>query len=196
MIFNKMSYFQELINETRYNVTALSEGHEYQFRVCAENSIGLGERSAPSKTVQAINPVSPPTVPVNPTIIDYNETDVVVGWKPPRHDGGSEIIGYVVEMLEKGNEVWEVSCTQNDQKETKCTISNLKTNAEYYIRISAVNKAGPSEPAQIKSPVTIKVNNRKFWDIVSCYYPKCHFRYLNHISVVVQMSTAHLHNFT
>lgn len=150
---------QDLINETRLVVTGLYEGHEYQFRVCAENSIGLGGRSTASETVQALNPVSPPTVPVNPIVVDYNETDVTISWTMPRHDGGVEISGYVVEMLENATETWEVACTLNDKKDTTCTVCSLKTNTEYFFRVSAVNKAGSSEPACIKKAVLIKVND-------------------------------------
>ena len=42
--------------ETSYNVTLLTTGSEYQFRVAAENRAGLGKFSKPSETVVAKPP--------------------------------------------------------------------------------------------------------------------------------------------
>ena len=42
--------------ETSYNVTLLTTGSEYQFRVAAENRAGTGKFSKPSETVVAKHP--------------------------------------------------------------------------------------------------------------------------------------------
>lgn len=75
-----------------------------------------------------------------------------------RHNGGSPIIGYVVETLETGSEDWQVACTQDTVKETYCSVPELKVNTEYKLRVTAVNKAGSSDSAQIKNSVIVKVH--------------------------------------
>lgn len=43
--------------DTQFKVTDLLEGCEYEFRVAAENEIGMGEYSPPSKPVFAKDPI-------------------------------------------------------------------------------------------------------------------------------------------
>jgi len=45
------------IRETRYRVTGLVEGYEYEFRVSAENKAGVGQTSDESDTCVARDPL-------------------------------------------------------------------------------------------------------------------------------------------
>ena len=147
---------KELINEPRYIVTDLLEGNEYEFRVAAENSIGVGSRSLPSKQVKVENPVIAPSPPVNSQIKGVSKNTVTVAWQKPRHDGGAPIQGYIVETQKAGSEAWKIWCTQETQKDTKYTIPDLIEGYEYRIRVTAVNKAGLSEPGHVKGSVIVK----------------------------------------
>lgn len=52
------------ISERRMKVTNLIPNHEYQFRVKAENEVGLGEPSKPCRPVAAKDPIGESTVAV------------------------------------------------------------------------------------------------------------------------------------
>uniref|UniRef100_H2YLF6 Titin n=1 Tax=Ciona savignyi TaxID=51511 RepID=H2YLF6_CIOSA len=146
---------KELINESRYTVTGLFESNEYEFRVAAENSIGIGAKCLPSKQVKAEDPVLVPGPAVNPQVKSISKNTVTVTWQKPRHDGGAPVLGYIVETQKAGSEAWKIWCTQETQKTTSYTVPDLTENYEYRIRVTAVNKAGLSEPAFVKGTSTI-----------------------------------------
>ncbi|ESO04851.1 hypothetical protein HELRODRAFT_143639, partial [Helobdella robusta] len=74
--------------------TGLFEGNKYNFRVAAENSVGVGEFVELDQMVQ---PKSVPSVPGVPEVFDVTSSTCKLTWKKPDSDGGSEITGYVVE---------------------------------------------------------------------------------------------------
>jgi len=47
---------RDAVNDTKYRVTELVEGNEYQFRIMAENRIGVGPPGPPSETILAKDP--------------------------------------------------------------------------------------------------------------------------------------------
>lgn len=57
------------ISERRMKVTNLIPNHEYQFRVKAENEVGLGEPSKPCKPVAAKDPIGEFTVSVTAPVM-------------------------------------------------------------------------------------------------------------------------------
>lgn len=66
------------------------------------------------------------------------------------------VLGYVVETQKAGAEKWKLWCTEETCKDTTFTIPNLLENNEYKVRVSAVNKAGQSEPTKMKGTVVVK----------------------------------------
>lgn len=76
-----------------------------------------------------------------------------LAWSKPEHDGGSKILGYLVEALEKGQQKW-VKCAV--VKTTHHDIRGLKENVDYFFRVFAENQAGLSDPKELLLPVTVK----------------------------------------
>uniref|UniRef100_A0A452HGR1 Titin n=1 Tax=Gopherus agassizii TaxID=38772 RepID=A0A452HGR1_9SAUR len=85
------------IPDTKFKTTGLEEGLEYEFRVYAENIVGIGKASKVSECYIAHDPCDPPGRP-EPIIVTRNS--VTLQWKKPEYDGGSKITGYVVEKKE------------------------------------------------------------------------------------------------
>eukprot|EP00061_Rhincodon_typus_P019022 g48455.t1 len=136
------------IPERRMRVTNLIPDHEYQFRVKAENEVGLGDPK-------------PPGPPVGLKVIDSTKTSISLGWSKPVYDGGSPIIGYVVEMRPKGvsklpEEGWKRCSVAAQLVLTQFTMTNLNEKEEYEFRVSAQNQIGIGRPAELKEAVSPK----------------------------------------
>lgn len=118
--------------KVEYWVTELLQGCEYEFRVSAENEVGAGDPSPPSKPVFAKDPISKfppreqcccwpvhplrvahfpvspvkPSPPVNLQVIDFTKESVTLSWQPPIDTGRGKIFGYLLEFQKAGEEEW------------------------------------------------------------------------------------------
>ena len=91
---------------TACTIPKLKEGHEYDFRVIAENQNGEGEPLETSQTTQAKNPFDASSPPKNLECLSRSYNHVEIGWKKPSNDGGAPIKGYMVERKEKNSKKW------------------------------------------------------------------------------------------
>ena len=107
----------EAVNGTQVTVGKLKEGHEYEFRVMAENINGLSEPLLTDKAVLVKNPfsmfcvlfglifefrfVAAPGQSGTPECVSRNRDRIEVKWAPPRNDGGNPVKGYIVERRDK-----------------------------------------------------------------------------------------------
>lgn len=60
------------------------------------------------------------------------------------YDGGADVIGYIVEMLEEGTEQW-YRAHQKHLKNTQFIAVGLASNKKYCFRVAALNANGMSE---------------------------------------------------
>lgn len=68
-------------------------------------------------------------------------------WEKPKRDGGNPIVGYNIEMREKGSNNW-VPSNSYPVKGTDYTASGLREGQTYEFRVAAVNGAGPGAPSK------------------------------------------------
>uniref|UniRef100_A0A674H995 Titin n=1 Tax=Taeniopygia guttata TaxID=59729 RepID=A0A674H995_TAEGU len=137
-------------HKTSWKVDSLQEGCNYYFRVLAENEYGIG---LPVETSESIKVSERPLPPGKITLLDVTRNSVTLSWEKPEHDGGSRILGYIVEMQSKGSEKWSTCATV---KVTEATITGLIQGEEYTFRVSAQNEKGISDPRQLGIPVVAK----------------------------------------
>ncbi|KAJ1363943.1 Twitchin [Parelaphostrongylus tenuis] len=143
------------ISGTSYTVRGLSNGQHYRFRIRAENAVGLSDY-ATGTTVLIKDPFDPPGPPSTPEITDYDSNLVSLMWNPPKYDGGSPILGYVVEKFEKrGGGDWS-PIKMPLIKGTEVTIPNLYQGETYQFRVRAVNAAGEGEASNGSDPITCR----------------------------------------
>ena len=99
-----------------------------------------------------------PEAPSQPIIEEVTANSVSLSWEPPRSDGGSKVIDYIVEKKDAFSIRWtEVGHTH----ENAFTVPKLKEGDNVQFRVTAVNKAGPGKPSQSSNTVTIKPSYSK-----------------------------------
>nr|XP_006823011.1 PREDICTED: titin-like [Saccoglossus kowalevskii] len=141
----------EIIEDTMYTVTMLTEGYEYEFRVAAVNAEGVGtpsEATSPPRVAREyIRIPSPPGIP---TIREITPTTARLSWLLPISNGGSPITGYIIERRVKGSFEWT---HRQHVEESHCFLNDLFEEVEYSFRVRAVNAAGESDPSRASEPV-------------------------------------------
>ncbi|XP_038047568.1 titin-like [Patiria miniata] len=141
--------------DTSFTVTGLKEGTEYEFRVAAENKAGMGAFSPTTAPTVAKEPYDVPDAPGTPEPTDVTERSITLTWTPPPSDGGSKILGYIVERKDAYSTRW-AKVTRDRVTETTLKVTDVKENSEYTFRVIAENKAGPGKPSEPSAPVVAK----------------------------------------
>ncbi|KAM5280542.1 contactin-6 [Ctenodactylus gundi] len=98
----------EILNGQTYNATVvgLSSWVEYEFRVVAGNSIGIGEPSKPSELLRTKASV-PVVAPVNVNGGGGCRSELVITWEPiPEELQNGEGFGYIVMFRPVGSTTW------------------------------------------------------------------------------------------
>uniref|UniRef100_T1GCH3 Twitchin n=1 Tax=Megaselia scalaris TaxID=36166 RepID=T1GCH3_MEGSC len=135
--------------EPQAEVSGLTPGAEYKFRVSAVNAEGESAPLVADETIIAKNPFDEPGKPENDSID--------LAWTPPTSDGGSPVSSYIVEKKDKYG-VWE-KALEVPADSCKAKIPDLIEGQSYEFRVRAVNQAGPGLPSDATPPITAKPKN-------------------------------------
>lgn len=92
----------------------------------------------------------------NPT-----SSTITLTWKPPMYDGGTKIMGYILEKQQKGDDKWE-RCNNFLVPVLSYTVKGLTEGKSFAFRVRAENAAGISEPS--RSTLFVKAS-----DVISKY---------------------------
>jgi hypothetical protein len=123
-----------------YVVEDLEPGKEYAFQVRALNQNGPGEETEPLKVTTKCD-VPPP--PSQPESADQTCDSILINWRPPARDNGSEVASYHLQMRQDGEEDWQTVSEQinSTSVEVKCP----EPRTVYHFRVRAKNALGYSE---------------------------------------------------
>lgn len=141
--------------DVRYRVCGLFEGNSYEFRIFAENVAGVSDPSYPSDPIKAKRPITPPGPPSNIKLKDWSKSYADLVWTKPSRDGGSPILGYVVECQKSGSAQWD-RINKDLIKFCVFRVPGLSEGTEYRFRIRASNKVGDGEPRELTETVLAK----------------------------------------
>lgn len=111
-----------------------------------ENRVG-------SKKVQIkVKVIGRPSAPEGPLVFeDIHANSVKVCWKVPLDDGGSEILGYILERREATRHAWYT--VESRVTDTQVVVKGLKEGAEYHFKVTAENSFGVSSSLKSEQPV-------------------------------------------
>ena len=126
-----------------YTVGSLTRDTEYCFQVLARNAGGDSDYS-PELCVTTEGPVVPPDPPESPALVK-GENKLTLSWSEPLDDGGSEITGYVVELLDGDRNLLRTKTPGALAR--SYVFTGLEGGVTYRGRVAAVNVAGKGDPA-------------------------------------------------
>uniref|UniRef100_A0A672QCI1 Titin n=1 Tax=Sinocyclocheilus grahami TaxID=75366 RepID=A0A672QCI1_SINGR len=148
IIWSKIN--KTLIQETRFKTSPLEESVEYEFRVYAENIVGIGRCSKISEGFVARDPCDPPGTP---EAVHVTKNAITIQWTKPEYDGGSVITGYTVEKRDLPEGRW-MKASFTNVIETNFTVTGLTEGAKYDLRVIAKNAVGTiSKPSYNSGPI-------------------------------------------
>ncbi|RDJ31738.1 MAG: fibronectin type III domain-containing protein [Crenarchaeota archaeon] len=148
---------------TSTQITGLSNGVPYAFRINALNNIGTGpdsnvDSATPSESVTASAPNQ-----VRGLVAVPSNGQVLLSWIEPS-DNGSPITSYKVIANEKGSNTFTTYPNLGDS--TKVTITGLRNDVTYEFKVVAINAIGQSKDsnkvsASPNTRVPIAITNLK-----------------------------------
>ncbi|KAK6109173.1 Immunoglobulin I-set domain family protein [Brugia pahangi] len=143
---------EPLVVGTKLKLEIINDMVQFCKRKANKNDIGeytfkISNEFGEATKIFTVNVKDISGVPDNPRIMDISCDTVSVEWDAPKDDGGSKIIGYVIQKKEIGRRTFHHVIQVTDDK-TNCLIEELDADTEYIFRIAAINKYGTGEFAE------------------------------------------------
>uniref|UniRef100_F7HMK2 Immunoglobulin-like and fibronectin type III domain-containing protein 1 n=1 Tax=Callithrix jacchus TaxID=9483 RepID=F7HMK2_CALJA len=147
------------VPERKWTVADVRQGCQYEFRVTAVAPSGPGEPGPPSDAVFARDPMRPPGPVRNLQVTDTSNTSITLSWAGPDAQDGDEAQGYIVELCGSDSLQW-LPCHVGTVPATTYTAKGLRPREGYFVRVTAVNEGGQSQPTALDTlvqamPVTV-----------------------------------------
>jgi len=131
-----------------YNITGLTNGLSYIFRVSAINAVGTGNPSQVSDSIVPNN--SLPSAPRNLAVTRVSDT-ATLSWVVPITVGASAISDYHIELSTNYGLSWINAPNDVVGTSTSFIINGIQSGPTYYFRVSAINNDGAGSYAQVIS---------------------------------------------
>ncbi|XP_041046572.1 M-protein, striated muscle isoform X1 [Carcharodon carcharias] len=139
----------------RFICHGLQTGQLYKFQVRAVNAAGLSQFSPESEALEVKAALgggvthAAPDPPYGITVLESVHDSMVLGWKQPKFQGGSDITGYFVDYLEVIDGIpgkWKEAHIKAIS-DRAYRIHDLKENMVYQFQVRAANLAGVGLPS-------------------------------------------------
>ncbi|MDW5562418.1 MAG: Ser-Thr-rich GPI-anchored membrane family protein [Methanomassiliicoccus sp.] len=123
-------------NVLTYTDTAVTNGVTYYYKVSAVNAVNEGPQSSESSAAPTAA-ITAPSAPQN-VVATAGNGQVVLTWKAPASNGGSDITGYKIYRGSSSGSETLLTTLGNVATYTDASLTNGVT---YYYKVSAVNSA-------------------------------------------------------
>lgn len=111
----------------------------------------VGKKKAQIK----VKVIGRPGAPEGPLVFEEIQANSVkVSWKAPTDNGGSEILGYIVERREAARNAWYT--IDSRVTDTQLVVKGLKEGTEYHFKVTAENAFGVSASLKSEQPLVPK----------------------------------------
>ena len=151
-------------SESSVTIKPCSRKDTGMYQVSAENSVGTA--NAEFEVIVKDKPSPPRDLQVG----EIQRESIGVSWQAPEDDGGSPITAYILEKKDAKKTSW-TNAGKAKPDQLSSTLTKLIEGNEYYVRVSAENEIGVSEPVQTKDPVKVKSPFGKAHSSLNSYPP-------------------------
>ncbi|CAL1587784.1 unnamed protein product [Knipowitschia caucasica] len=128
---------------------------EAQTQHSGRYTIVVRDRHSSAQQTLTLSVIERPEPPASgPVVSVVSGCSLVLSWSGPCYDGGSVVLGYVVEVKEGNSAHWtELShnCTSTSYRVS----SGIQPQKQYTFRVKAFNAAGVSEPGPESTPLNM-----------------------------------------
>lgn len=131
-------------------ISSLRPGRVYEFRVAAQNQIGISKYS--DALAVKTNP-APPSTPTAFVVVNSQPTSMGLEWALPE-DNGSPIIAVELRFADGGNSVERLGYSGLS---SKASINGLKSGVLYRFRLRAISAVGASQFAVVEASTQLTV---------------------------------------
>ena len=128
-----------------------------------------------------MNSTDKPTPPLNLRVKEVYKDYIVMNWDKPNSDGGSEITGYSIEKCTARKSTY-MSCGTTNASIRTFKITKLVEGNDYYVRVTAENVIGVSDPTTTGEPIRARLPFGEF-----NHYPFYRFRVFSFLFVLIQL---------
>lgn len=127
-------------------------------------TVVVKDRKSSAQHIVTISVIERPQPPASsPVISRVCASSLVLSWSGPCYDGGSAVLGYVIEVKKQGRaepEDWTELTSQCKSTSYRVCSGLLQPHEEYCFRVRAYNTVGTSEPGPESSVVTMEQKDK------------------------------------
>ncbi|NXD28022.1 MYOM3 protein, partial [Spelaeornis formosus] len=135
------------VTGNQFTVPGLQPGREYVFCVKSVSEAGVSESSPQTDPIVVRPAITCPSAPRGFVLLHCGKAEMTIGWKAPKHKGGTKILGYFLDQHDHSEPDWHEVNPQPIPRRV-CTVSSLQEGHLYQFRGRAMNRAGVGEVSE------------------------------------------------